>query len=790
MKIRIGTRKSKLAMVQTELVRTLILEKFPQCEIEVIPMSTKGDVILDRSLSTFGGKGVFTKELEDALLNNTIDLAVHSAKDMPMELPEGLCIGAVIERANPFDVLVTNKGIKAIDLEAGSVIGTSSLRREIQMKQINPHVNIHLIRGNVQTRLQKLKNGEYDGIILAAAGLERLGLEEVEDFCIEPLNSELFIPAPGQGILAVEMRTGDLEEIREKIHSNSASIMLTAEREYMKLLDSGCNAPCAAYCRLVGETLAMDGMFAQDGIHPRYENEQGSDPIEVATKLAQKIKRQPVYLVGAGPGDSGLITQKGLELIRKADVIVYDNLISQSLLNEAKLDAKLIYAGKRSNKHHMIQDQINETLVQYGKKGDLVVRLKGGDPYIFGRGGEEALALENAGLLFEVIPGISSSYSALSYAGIPVTHREVASSFHVITGHDRAGKIDELDYSTYAGIEGTLVFLMGLGKLKEITTQLIAGGKDKMTPAAVIERGTTARQRKVVGTLETIVDIVEKQKIQTPAITVIGDVVKLEEKLSWFQKKPFSKNRVLATGTRAFARELKGELEHSGMEVIPFSLIESIPIKNANVIESIYKLKDTTWVVFTSVNGVNHFFEILKEQEMDQRKIAHLKFAVVGRKTGDALKSYGYVPDKIPSEYLGSCLAKEWIPSLDSNDHVMIYRANQGVNSIPKALEDAAISYDDIGIYENVIDTRRKDDLLRVLEEVDYVTFASGSAVKAFCELVGENKVKLPTIISIGPTTTKVAEDNGIEVCYTATEHTARGIAIKMLQGGIENEYI
>ena len=266
-KIKVGTRQSKLALIQTNLVVEKLKKAWPEMTIEVVPMSTKGDQILNRSLASFGGKGVFTKELEIALLDGTIDLAVHSAKDMPMEFPKGLMLGAVLEREDPADILVTMDGTKISDMKAGSIIGTSSLRRELQIKKLNPNVKIQVLRGNVLTRLSKLEDGEYDGIILASAGLKRLDIEEYPKtkYHMERLLSDTFLPAPGQGILAVECREGD-EEVRtllNAIHSSDGAEMLDAERSFLSILNGGCNAPAGAYCRRENGMLVMDGMYAK-----------------------------------------------------------------------------------------------------------------------------------------------------------------------------------------------------------------------------------------------------------------------------------------------------------------------------------------------------------------------------------------------------------------------------------------------------------------------------------------------------------------------------------------------
>lgn len=802
MRIRIGTRKSRLAMVQTELVRDVIKARFPEMEIELVPMSTKGDKLLDRSLASFGGKGVFTRELEEALLEGKVDLAVHSAKDMPMEFPKGLALGAVLERADPRDVLVTVDGRRACEMPAGSVIGTSSLRRELQIRDMNPQVQIKVLRGNVQTRLEKLKNGEYDGILLAAAGLERLGLtggnraqssDVVQNgiYYMEYLPEERFIPAPGQGILAVEIREGELADVMEAIHSTEASVILRAERELIRILGGGCNAPCGAYCRNQGGVLEMKVMYARDGIHPAYWNrsctvEEEHQAELAAEKLAREmaglVRLQRVSLVGAGPGDAGLFTQKGLSCVRRGDVIVYDNLISGSILNEARLDAELIYAGKRSDDHHMTQEQINALLVKLARQGKYVVRLKGGDPYIFGRGGEEALELKKNGIPFEIVPGVSSSYSVPAYAGIPVTQRELASSFHVITGHEGGHKeADVLDYGTLAREEGTLIFLMGLRNLERIAGALIAHGKPKETPAAVIQQGTTARQKKAVSTLEHIVEEVKQKGIRTPAITVVGDVVSLETKLDWFLTGPLAGTRVLVTGTRRMARELEAVLSPLGAETVAVSIIESRPLETELCEQVLENLADYSWLVFTSGNGVELFFSMLRERKIDLRCLMGMKFAAVGEKTGAELMRHGFGCDFTPSHFSSECMAEEWIPSLTEDDKVLMMRAKDGSPVLPMRLAEAGISYTDVPLYETWVDERRGEELNRAARDVDYIVVASGSAVRALCRMLKDRETLDAKVISIGPSTTKEAEKLGLKLAAGAAEYTAKGIAAAIL---------
>lgn len=819
MKIRIGTRKSRLALIQTELVKEKIEQAFPEAEIELVKLSTKGDELLDRSLTSFGGKGVFTRELEEALLSGEIDLAVHSAKDMPMEFPPGLKIGAVLERADVRDVFVTANGIKAADFPAGSVVGTSSLRRELQIRAINPMVRIALLRGNVETRLRKLREGQYDGILLAAAGLERLGLLEEPDLQLEYLEPDSFLPAAGQGILAVEAREGHLTEVLSAIHCQEAALVLEAERSFLAGIGGSCNAPAAALCRLEGKEIRMKVMFAKDGRHIRYtscrkaldgEQPVGTDRLKLPTpdqmkhlgrQMAAQVRKGKVWLLGAGPGDTSLLTEKCLHCLRTADVIVYDNLVSASLLNEARPDAELIYAGKRASNHHLKQEETNELLVKKALEGKNIARLKGGDPFIFGRGGEEAQELRKAGIEFEIVPGVSSSYAAAAYAGIPVTHRDYASSFHIITGHESNTKDGlALNYKLLAQEEGTLAFLMGLGNLPHITRELIAGGKAPDTPAAVIQEGTTARQRTAAGTLATIGEEVKKAGIHTPAIIIVGEVISLQEQLDWFGKGPLFGMRVLLTGTEGMCRKQQEVLKEEGAEAVSFSLIRTKRLRSEALTRAVGELagqenpnpgtKETqglpargyTWIVFTSSNGVDFFFDEMKENQKDIRGLSGIRFAVIGSGTKEALEARGIYADFVPSRYSSRDLAAEWIPGLTRKDRVLLLRAEEASPELTQALEQAEIPYQAIPLYTTEIDRRKEEELKRVLPQVDYITFASASAVKAFVSMAGDLSGLAAKVICIGPVTERAAIKAGLSVHQSAVVYTAEGIRDVLLR--------
>ena len=745
----------------------------------------KGDELLDRSLLSFGGKGVFTQELEAALLQGQIDLAVHSAKDMPMEFPEGLGIGAVLRRGPVEDVIVTKDGTLLKDLKPGSVVGTGSLRRELQIKKINPLIRVKLIRGNVQTRLRKLEEGQYDAIVLAAAGLDRLELSDENQWKFEHLSSEVCLPAAGQAILAVESRNGDLREVLNAIHDKCAWVELCAERAFLKAIGGSCNAPAAGLAHLdENGVLQMDALFAPDQKHYRRVSgtlETGFDGdkgVCLGEELAEKLMQGKVWLVGAGPGNMDLVTQKCLRCIRQADVIIYDSLATDSLLNEARMDAELIYAGKRADHHHLRQWETNALLIEKAKEGKNVVRLKGGDPFIFGRGGEEAQELRAAGIEYEIVCGVSSCYGAPAYAGIPVTHRDHASSFHVITGHEgnhKSGTV--LDYATLAKEEGTLVFLMGLKNLPSIASNLIANGKNPKTPAGVIQEGTTARQRVVTGTLERIAEIAEEEQIKTPAITVVGDVVTLQKEIKWVDSKPLYGTRVLVTATEQMSRHLCEVLEEEGAEAVAFSLIETEPLHTEAIEKMVGEIESYSWIVLTSNNGVRIFFDALRKQGKDVRSLADLKFAVIGAATKEELEKHGIFADFVPSRYSSRELAAEWIPTLRADEKVLLARAEEASEELSDALKEAGIDYEDVALYHTAVDQRKSEELNRILPQVDYVTLCSASAVRAYVSMLDEvGRQSDPRIICIGPVTERAAKAAGLTVHQSAVVYTAEGI--------------
>jgi uroporphyrinogen III methyltransferase/synthase len=492
------------------------------------------------------------------------------------------------------------------------------------------------------------------------------------------------------------------------------------------------------------------------------------------------LKKGQVILVGAGPGDYGLITVKGMRAIKEADVIVYDSLISMSLLNDVKEEAVLIYAGKRADHHYLKQNEINQALIDYARKGCTVVRLKGGDPFIFGRGGEEALALWEEGIDFTIIPGISSSYSVPAYQGIPVTHRTMASSVHIITGHESKEKRGNsvFDYQILAKEEGTLVFLMGLSNLSNIVNGLISNGKDPASPAAVLQQGTTAKQRGAFATLSTIEEECKRKQIQTPAIIVVGAVASLSRELSWFEKGPLFGNKIMATGTKQLCRHLAEEIKLLGGEPVEFSLINTRALQ-----VDFSHLSEMTWAVFTSANGVEYFFRALKERKIDLRKIMHLKFAVIGPGTKKALWKQGFDCDYMPDAFSSEDMADGFLPLLNEKDYIGLFRAKEASNVLPEAFQkNGQIRFEEIPLYDTIIEERKKEELLRQLPNIDYLTFASSSAVNAFAKMTKDYHGQMPEIISIGPVTTKTLEECGYPIMKTARQYTVKGICEAILE--------
>lgn len=501
-------------------------------------------------------------------------------------------------------------------------------------------------------------------------------------------------------------------------------------------------------------------------------------------------------MVGAGPGDPGLITVKGLELLRRADAVVYDQLANQTLLSEAREGAELVNVGKSSARHTMSQEEINRLLVRLGNEGKQVVRLKGGDPFVFGRGGEEVEALVEAGLPFEVVPGVSASVAVPAYAGIPVTHRKMASSFAVITGHEAPGKAESsIAWERLAGGVDTLVFLMGVSNLGYIVRQLTSNGMPGSTPVAVIRRGTLAGQQTVAGTLDDIADRAEAQGIEPPAVIVVGDVVRLRDGMRWFDKSPLFARRVLVTRSREQASRLSGMLEEQGAEPVEVPTIEIRAIEDDPAVDKVFRDSGYDWVFFTSANAVGVFVAGLARVGRTPGDLEKVRVAAIGPATAEALEKAGMRVDYMPKRYVAEGILEDIPPSLVAGKRVLLPRADIARTDLAEGLERLGATVRQIALYRTVPAAGNGHAGLKMLREgkIDVITFTSSSTVQNLVGMLGEESARIneALVACIGPITAATARKLGIRVDVVAEEHTIPGLIhalVERLSGEREKE--
>ena len=535
-------------------------------------------------------------------------------------------------------------------------------------------------------------------------------------------------------------------------------------------------------------------------------------------------RKGKVYLVGAGPGDAGLITVRGVECIQKADVILYDNLVNPSLLKYARPDAELIFAGKSPKKHTLTQDETNALLVAKASEGKIVTRLKGGDPFVFGRGGEEAQELQKAGIEFEIVPGISSSIAAPAYAGIPVTHRGLASAFMVVTGHEDPTKAVErescpletamdgrdacptghgrdaratVNWKQVAEFQGTRVILMGVERIGRIARELISHGCPADTPVAMIRWGTTGQQQTIQGTLASIGEVAERAGFQPPAVTVIGEVARLRDQLNWFERRPLFGKRIVVTRSReqasparSRASDLARQLAELGADVLEIPTISIKPPKKIGPLrEAIEGMGTYDWLVFTSPNGVDAFFREFFQCHSDMRDLGGVKVAAIGAVTAEKLADLHLAVDLQPAEFTSEALLAEFRESVDcENLKFLLPRANLADERLARGIEELGGIVDDLDAYQTVPDTEdRNGHRARLLSEgADMVTFTSSSTAANFCELIDvaalSEKFPKMRFVSIGPQTTQAAVANGLPVAVEAKVHTIPGLVEAILK--------
>ncbi len=506
----------------------------------------------------------------------------------------------------------------------------------------------------------------------------------------------------------------------------------------------------------------------------------------------RKMKRGKVYLIGAGPGDPGLITVKAREILQHCDAAVYDYLANPEFLSYLPEGCESIYVGKKSAHHTMTQEEINQLLVNLGKQGKVVARLKGGDPYIFGRGGEEAQALQDHGVAFEVVPGITSAVAGPAYAGIPLSHRDFTSTIGIVTGHERPDKeTSAIDWEGLARAMGTLVFLMGVKNLPHICRNLIEAGKDPSTPAAMVRWGTTPRQRTVTGTLETIPAIAEREGIKPPAILVVGQVVSLRDSLNWFERRPLFGRRIVVTRARAQTSDMRRRLEELGAEVVQFPTIRIQPPVSWDLLdEALDRLESFDWLIFTSVNGVRSFFDRLLSTGKDGRALAGKSIAAIGPKTAGAVREFGLLPDLVPGDYKAEGLL-EVFPE-GGGYQILFPRAKVAREVLPETLRQRGHRVEVIPVYETVMETPDPEVIEDIMSgKVDVITFTASSTVRNFVEMIGgaEKARMIPSTIriaSIGPITSAALRDAGMTVHMESPLYTIEALIDTIMEAMVD----
>lgn len=492
-----------------------------------------------------------------------------------------------------------------------------------------------------------------------------------------------------------------------------------------------------------------------------------------------------MYLVGAGPGDVGLLTLRGAELLRRADVVIYDALANPEFLRLAPAEAEIIFGGKHAKAHTLTQDQINELLVSKAKAGKQVVRLKGGDPTVFGRAGEEAEALAAANVPFEIVPGVSSFVAAPTYAGIPVTHRDHSSKLSIITGHEDPTKPETtIDWKQIAKEPGTKVVMMATARIGQIASELVAGGMSDSTPIAVISSGTTGKQQTIAGTLKTIGSDVAYAHINPPSLAIIGDVVQLASKLNWFESRPLAGQRVIVTRAREQAAEFVSALHDLGADVITLPVIKVEPPTDKDSLKDVLlDLGTYDWLVFTSANGVNEFFRYFFAGFEDMRALGNVRIAAVGPGTAARLKELHLRVDVLPEESLGVKIAEAINKFEDlENLKVCLLRAEKANPDLANALNELRAIVDDVAVYRTVAETDDRTGAgARLLSDgADWITFTSASTVENFHERFDLPKLttKFPQVklATIGPETSKALTALGLKPTVEAKQHTTEGL--------------
>jgi uroporphyrinogen III methyltransferase/synthase len=501
------------------------------------------------------------------------------------------------------------------------------------------------------------------------------------------------------------------------------------------------------------------------------------------------MRKPIVYLIGAGPGDPGLITVKGLECLAAADVVVYDYLAAPNLLKHASPQAELIYVGKKGGDHTLPQAEINALILAKARENKAVARLKGGDPFVFGRGGEEAEILAEAGIPFEVVPGVTSAVAASAYAGIPLSHRKLTATVGFVTGHeDPAKEASGIDWACLAKGIGTLVFFMGVKNLPHIVRELTRHGRSPRTPVALVRWGTTPEQVTVSGTLADIVERVQLAGLKSPAIIVVGEVVKLRDRLQWFERRPLFGKRIVVTRTREQASDLVGALSSFGAACLECPTIRIAPPDDPGPLDrALGDLKAFDWVVFTSVNGVSWFFKRLFDSGRDVRALGHVRTAAIGPATAERLKSFGLRSDLVPETYRAEAVIDAFRGWEVGGQSILLPRAQEARLILPEELTALGAVVRDVAAYKTEPAAGDRTALIERLEAraVDLITFTSSSTVKNFKGLLPEARFSELTAgvaaACIGPVTAETARRFGLDVRIEAQTYTIPGLCDAIL---------
>ncbi len=492
-------------------------------------------------------------------------------------------------------------------------------------------------------------------------------------------------------------------------------------------------------------------------------------------------------LVGAGPGDASLATAAALDWLARADVVLYDRLAAPDLLDACRHDAERLYVGKRPDQHAMSQERINQLLVERVRAGDLVVRLKGGDPLVFGRGGEEAEALAEAGLPFRIVPGVTAAIAAGAFAGIPLTDRRAASAVAFVTGHEDPSKDEStLDYTALAGVD-TLVFYMGVGNLPKIVDRLIDAGRDPATPAAVVANAARADQLTVTATLATIAGAAAEAGLRPPAVVVVGEVVRLRDRLAWREKLPLAGQTVLVTRTRTQASRLARKLAELGARAVEAPTIAVRPPEDyASLDRALDHLREFDWLAVTSPNGASAVLDRLRHRGLDGRALSHLRIAAIGPATADVLTSRFLHPDLVPERYTTEALGEALAAAAAESGHVLLARADIATDTLPNALRAGGASVVEAVAYRTVRPDALAKDAAEALADgsADWITFTSSSTVENFLALASPTGASLDGLrfASIGPVTSRTLRDHGIEPTVEADVHTIDGLVDAMVR--------